>query len=149
MYYVCMNMCMCVHTHAHTDILGVGLKSRKITEGIDSLSCTTMPPYSEIRKKISNQLWVIIIFSVVEKITLEVLRQPFFFCRKSCSMGFRVNVFGFQPALCSCLQTQRFQGNTFQSLSISNINNSLFLGQEILYKKSGTRRVLNRIVLNT
>ena len=64
-------------------------------------------------------------------------------------MGFRVNVFGFQPALCSCLQTQRFQGNTFQSLSISNINNSLFLGQEILYKKSGTRRVLNRIVLNT
>lgn len=34
MYYECVNMCMYVHTHAPTDILGVGLKSRKITEGI-------------------------------------------------------------------------------------------------------------------
>lgn len=56
MYYECVNMCMSVHTHAPTDILGVGLKSRKITEGIDSLSCTTVQPYSEIRKIISNQL---------------------------------------------------------------------------------------------
>lgn len=56
MYYECVNMCMYVHTHAPTDILGVGLKSRKITEGIDSLFCTTVQPYSEIRKKISNQL---------------------------------------------------------------------------------------------
>ena len=42
MYYVCMNTCTYVHTHAHTDILGIGLKSRKVTEGIDSLSFTTL-----------------------------------------------------------------------------------------------------------
>ena len=123
MYYVCMNMCMYVHTHAHTDILGIGLKSRKVTEGIDSLSFTTLQPYLEIRRKISNQLWVIIIFSVVEKITLEVLRQPFFFfffVGNHVAWALESNVFGFQPALSSCLQTQRFQGNTFQSLSVSN-----------------------------
>ena len=59
----------------------------------------------------------------------------FFFVGNHVAWALESNVFGFQPALCSCLQTQRFQGNTFQSLSISNINNSLFLGQEILYKK--------------
>ena len=44
----------------------------------------------------------------------------FFFVGNHVAWALESNVFGFQPALSSCLQTQRFQGNTFQSLSVCN-----------------------------
>lgn len=48
----------------HTHILGIGLKSRKIANGTDSLSCSIVQPYSEIRK-VSLLRYESLLFSLV------------------------------------------------------------------------------------